>query len=68
MNTAFERIRDQQKEIRDRFSPGWRKWDEFLMTYLAERTAGYESAAIPISGVHQCSSQEIAVPLRRVGT
>jgi ubiquinone/menaquinone biosynthesis C-methylase UbiE len=30
----LEKIRDQQKETWNTFSPGWRKWDEFMMEFL----------------------------------
>ena len=31
---TFEQIRDQQKEVWNKFSPGWKKWDEFTMAFL----------------------------------
>ncbi len=34
MNTEFEQIRQQQKESWNRFSPGWKKWDELTMNFL----------------------------------
>jgi len=34
MENQFEQIRDQQKQSWNRFSPGWRKWDEFNMRFL----------------------------------
>jgi ubiquinone/menaquinone biosynthesis C-methylase UbiE len=34
MNPSFEQIRDQQKETWNKFSPGWKKWDEFTMAFL----------------------------------
>lgn len=34
METPFEEIRDRQKEIWNRFSPGWDKWDDFMMQFL----------------------------------
>ena len=34
MNQALEQIRDQQRETWNRFSPGWKKWDDFTMAFL----------------------------------
>jgi ubiquinone/menaquinone biosynthesis C-methylase UbiE len=34
MEAQLEMIRDQQKETWNKFSPGWRKWDEFTMQFL----------------------------------
>lgn len=34
MELELEQIRDQQKEIWNRFSPGWKKWDELTMDFL----------------------------------
>jgi ubiquinone/menaquinone biosynthesis C-methylase UbiE len=34
MDEKLEQIRDQQKEVWNRFSPGWKKWDEFTMRFL----------------------------------
>jgi len=34
MKTELEQIRDSQKESWDKFSPGWKKWDEFTMEFL----------------------------------
>lgn len=34
MEAHLEMIRDQQKETWNKFSPGWRKWDEFTMEFL----------------------------------
>jgi ubiquinone/menaquinone biosynthesis C-methylase UbiE len=34
METQLVQIRDQQKEIWNRFSPGWRKWDDLTMDFL----------------------------------
>ncbi|MDQ4141264.1 MAG: methyltransferase domain-containing protein [Bacteroidota bacterium] len=34
MELALEQIRDQQKETWNKFSPGWRKWDDFTMDWL----------------------------------
>lgn len=31
----FEQIKRQQKETWDKFSPGWKKWDEYTMNFLA---------------------------------
>jgi ubiquinone/menaquinone biosynthesis C-methylase UbiE len=33
MNTVFEEIKKQQKEVWNRFSPGWRKWDALTMNF-----------------------------------
>ena len=34
METQLTQIRDQQKEVWNRFSPGWKKWDELTMEFL----------------------------------
>jgi ubiquinone/menaquinone biosynthesis C-methylase UbiE len=34
MEPQLEQIREQQKEIWNKFSPGWRKWDVFTMEFL----------------------------------
>jgi ubiquinone/menaquinone biosynthesis C-methylase UbiE len=34
MEAQLIQIRDQQKEIWDRFSPGWKKWDDLTMDFL----------------------------------
>jgi ubiquinone/menaquinone biosynthesis C-methylase UbiE len=34
MEKQLEEIRDQQKESWNRFSPGWKKWDELMMDFL----------------------------------
>lgn len=34
MNQELELIRDQQKEVWNRFSSGWKKWDELMMDFL----------------------------------
>lgn len=34
MEPQLEQIREQQKETWNKFSPGWRKWDEFTMDWL----------------------------------
>jgi ubiquinone/menaquinone biosynthesis C-methylase UbiE len=34
METQYVQIRDQQKEIWNRFSPGWKKWDDLTMDFL----------------------------------
>ncbi|QJW89861.1 class I SAM-dependent methyltransferase [Spirosoma taeanense] len=34
MEAQMEQIRDQQKETWNKFSPGWRKWDDFTMDFL----------------------------------
>jgi ubiquinone/menaquinone biosynthesis C-methylase UbiE len=34
MENQFEQIRDQQKQSWNKFSPGWKKWDEFNMRFL----------------------------------
>src|SRR6185369_10459184 len=34
MEQQLEAIRDQQKETWNKFSPGWKKWDEFTMDFL----------------------------------
>lgn len=34
MEPQLEQIREQQKETWNKFSPGWRKWDDFTMDFL----------------------------------
>jgi ubiquinone/menaquinone biosynthesis C-methylase UbiE len=34
METELEKIRDQQKESWNKFSPGWKKWDDLMMDFL----------------------------------
>ncbi|MDQ3022065.1 MAG: methyltransferase domain-containing protein [Bacteroidota bacterium] len=34
METQLEQIREQQKESWNKFSPGWKKWDELTMDFL----------------------------------
>lgn len=34
MEAQLEQIRDQQKETWNKFSPGWRKWDDMVMEFL----------------------------------
>jgi ubiquinone/menaquinone biosynthesis C-methylase UbiE len=34
METQLQAIRDQQKETWNKFSGGWKKWDEFTMNFL----------------------------------
>lgn len=34
MEAQLVQIREQQKEIWNRFSPGWKKWDDLTMTFL----------------------------------
>jgi len=34
MEQQLEKIRDQQKEAWNKFSPGWKKWDEMTMDFL----------------------------------
>ena len=34
MEPQLEQIREQQKETWNKFSPGWRKWDDFTMEFL----------------------------------
>lgn len=34
MEATLELIREQQKQSWNTFSPGWRKWDDFTMTFL----------------------------------
>lgn len=34
METLLEQIREQQKQSWNKFSPGWKKWDEFNMAFL----------------------------------
>ena len=34
MNSDLEKIRDAQKNSWDKFSPGWKKWDDLTMQFL----------------------------------
>ncbi len=34
MEKQLEQIRDQQKESWNKFSPGWKKWDDLMMDFL----------------------------------
>ncbi len=34
MEAQLEQIRDQQKESWNKFSPGWKKWDQLMMDFL----------------------------------
>ena len=34
MNQQLEEIREQQKKSWDKFSPGWKKWDQLTMDFL----------------------------------
>lgn len=34
METQLEQIREQQKETWNKFSPGWKKWDDLTMDFL----------------------------------
>ncbi len=34
MSTTFDTIRDQQRATWDKFSAGWKKWDDTVMTWL----------------------------------
>jgi ubiquinone/menaquinone biosynthesis C-methylase UbiE len=34
METQLTEIREQQKETWNKFSPGWKKWDDFTMNFL----------------------------------
>jgi hypothetical protein len=35
MPSQLEQIRDQQRETWDKFSSGWKKWDELVLNWLA---------------------------------
>jgi ubiquinone/menaquinone biosynthesis C-methylase UbiE len=35
MTTQLEQIRDQQQETWDRFSPGWKNWDDLVLSWFA---------------------------------
>jgi len=35
MTTQLEQISDQQQETWDRFSPGWKKWDDLVISWIA---------------------------------
>lgn len=45
MDTALERIRDEQQATWDRFSTGWKKWDELVLGSLAPAGAALLDAA-----------------------
>ena len=34
MEAQLVQIREQQKEVWNRFSPGWKKWDDLTMNFL----------------------------------
>ena len=34
MEAQLVQIREQQKEVWNRFSPGWKKWDDLTMDFL----------------------------------
>ncbi|MFI5131807.1 MAG: class I SAM-dependent methyltransferase, partial [Chitinophagales bacterium] len=34
MEAELRQIRDQQKDSWNKFSPGWKKWDQFVMDWL----------------------------------
>src|SRR6188768_125282 len=34
MEQQLEAIREQQKAVWNKFSPGWKEWDEFTMAFL----------------------------------
>ena len=34
METQLIQIRELQKEVWNRFSPGWKKWDELTMDFM----------------------------------
>ena len=34
METQMKQIRDEQKELWNKFSPGWKKWDDLTMEFL----------------------------------
>ena len=34
METQFEQIREQQKASWNKFSGGWKKWDDFVMGFM----------------------------------
>jgi hypothetical protein len=35
MPSQLEQIRDQQRQTWDKFSSGWKKWDELVLNWLA---------------------------------
>ena len=35
MESSFEQIREEQKNVWNKFSAGWKKWDEFTMNFIA---------------------------------
>ena len=35
MSSTLDQIRDQQRDTWDRFSAGWKKWDELVLSWLA---------------------------------
>src|SRR5688572_29279686 len=50
MELEIEQIRDQQKETWNKFSPGWKKWDEFTMKFLEPMGAEIIRLLKPNSG------------------
>jgi ubiquinone/menaquinone biosynthesis C-methylase UbiE len=52
MDTALEQIRDQQQATWDKFSAGWKKWDELVLEWLGPAgEALIESAALKPASV-----------------
>lgn len=39
MEAQLEKIREQQKEVWNRFSPGWKKWNDLTMNFLQPMAA-----------------------------
>lgn len=47
MDTQLEEIRDQQKQSWNKFSPGWKKWDDTTMDFLLPMGKSIISAISP---------------------
>jgi ubiquinone/menaquinone biosynthesis C-methylase UbiE len=52
MTTALEQIRDQQRATWDRFSAGWKKWDELVMRWTAPVSGALLDAVVLRPSAH----------------
>ena len=50
MPTDSEQIRDQQRDTWDKFSAGWKKWDDDVVQWLAPFGAAMIGHAAPQAG------------------
>ncbi len=50
MEQKLEQIREQQKESWNKFSPGWRKWDQIMMDFLKPKGVEIISSLNPKDG------------------